>query len=190
MEEGDRRMPAVQRLPEMQDWVLIDTGIRLELCGGLALGVIGGVEWLCMLCPRCHLPTMRVNAWAWCGHCGEPLTRLWPVQWESRYYNIHLLRGLCMLQPQDVRKAREGRGSPASDGGEQPSGMSTSEFRDIWEKETAVETHGLVKGPGAAGVSVRPLVDIPEEPTPRPLLCPSGGRTCCRRENLQVSWMR
>lgn len=67
----------------------------------------------------------------------------------------------------DVRKAREGRGSPPNDGGEQPSVVSTSEFRDIWEKETAVETRGLARGPEAAGgVSVWPSVDIPEEPAP------------------------
>lgn len=45
---------AMQQLSHLQDRVLIDTGVWLELTGGLALGVIDGVERLCMLCPGCR----------------------------------------------------------------------------------------------------------------------------------------
>lgn len=96
MEEGVGNTLAMQRLSDLQDRVLTDTGVRLELTGGLALGVIDGVERLCMLCPGCRRPTVEVTAcWAQCGHCGIQLTRLGPVQQEVKYYSANIATGLC-----------------------------------------------------------------------------------------------
>lgn len=102
----------MQRSTDQQDQVLVDTGIHLEITGGLALGMVEGMERICMLCPGCQKPTMGVCAWARCSHCRSQLTRLGPLQQEVQYYFASSTTGLCLPQVQMTGGAREGRVSP------------------------------------------------------------------------------
>lgn len=128
------------------------------------MGVIDGAEWLCLLCPERRIPTIGVTAWAWCGHCGEPLTRLEPVQQEPRYYNVNLLSGLCTLQPQEIRKAGEGQRSPTRGGEVLGPSVPSVKIKDICVEEEASATCGLARVLVTACASVQKPDDIPEEP--------------------------
>lgn len=161
MAAGVQSASAMQWLPEMQDRVLINTGIRLELTSGLAQGVIGGVERLCMFFPGCWKPTVGVSAWAWCGHCGTQLTRLGPVQKEVQYYSASLSTGLCLHQIQVTRRAEKGCASPASAVKELLSDSAESEPQE--DKVGHVgEACSLVRDPET--VSGQSLEETPEEP--------------------------
>lgn len=109
MAEGVRLLPTLVWLPEQQEQALVDTGVRLERRGGFTLGGIEGAERLCLLCPEYRITTAVVSAWAWCGHCDDPLTWLASSQQEPQFYNMDLHSGLCRLQP---RKSQEGRRGP------------------------------------------------------------------------------
>lgn len=61
---------------DLQELTLVNTGIRLEHRRGFTLGVIKGMEWLCLLCHGCRILTAVVSAWIQCRHCDETFTRL------------------------------------------------------------------------------------------------------------------
>ncbi|PIO30457.1 hypothetical protein AB205_0199140 [Aquarana catesbeiana] len=161
MAEGVEDTFAMQLLSDVQDRFLVDTGVRLELTGGLALGVIDGVEKLCMLCPGCQRPTVGVIAWAQCGHCGIQLTRLGPVQQEVKYYFVKEKTGLCLPREWVIRKAGEGRVSPAAE--ELPSDSAESEPSgdQVGSTEKACDLAG---DPGTVEVVAQSSEGTPEKP--------------------------
>lgn len=85
MTQSGRMLCALTWLPELQKQTLVDTGVRLKHHRGFTLGMIEGIEQLCLLCPEWQISTAVVSAWIRCGHSGEPVTRLASGQQDPRY---------------------------------------------------------------------------------------------------------
>lgn len=155
--------PTMQQITEMQDQILVDTGIRLELTGGLALGVVDGVEKLCLLCPGCRKPTVGVNAWAQCGHCRTQLTRLGPKQEEVRYYFASSTTGLWMPQATNLRRAGEGCTTPEATAEDFQPDSKESDTPEV-QVGSVGEACGLVGDLEAVEVTGQSLEEHPEIP--------------------------
>lgn len=100
------------------------------------------------------VPTAVIAAWAQCGHCNKPFTRLASIPQEPCYYTVDLLSGLCCPQPQ---KVGEGLESPLKV--EQSCILATPLWREDIRGEESVLTCDLVT------VSTVPLepAQVPEE---------------------------
>lgn len=144
------RPPAMQQNTEPQERILVDIGIRLEVTGGLALGVVNGVERLCLTYPGCRKPTMgRMRAITWtappdCAHC----------------------------KPQKDREGRDTTGSAVEKLCPESFKTETPEVQ-VGSKEEAC---GLVGAPGVVRVIEQAPRSSPEMPTyTSPLLNLSRG---------------
>lgn len=124
MADSGHMLPALTWLPELQEWTLVNIDVRLEHRKRFALGMIDGMDRLCLMCPECQIPTAVLRAWIWCSHCGERLTQLAFSQQDPRYYQVDLHSG---LQQRISRKPRAVLESSQKGGVESEPGDSLKE---------------------------------------------------------------